>query len=43
VYFDRDGVERKLRAFMDGKEESQYTIWSWVNLELWMRRFIDGA
>lgn len=44
-YFDQAEVEKKLNDFMAGKdksgENSHFTIWSWVNLELWLRKFID--
>lgn len=44
-YFDQAEVEKKLNTFMRGKgnpgDNSHFTIWSWVNLELWMRKFID--
>jgi asparagine synthase (glutamine-hydrolysing) len=41
-YFDQEKALAKFRDFADGREKSHYTIWSWVNLELWLRRFIDA-
>ncbi|MCX5677993.1 MAG: asparagine synthase (glutamine-hydrolyzing) [Candidatus Omnitrophica bacterium] len=45
-YFNQARVQRKLDDFMSGKggagESGHFTIWSWVNLELWLRKFIDG-
>lgn len=41
-YFDHDEVMAKFDGFSKGDDKSgQYTIWSWVNLELWLRRFIN--
>ena len=44
-YFDHAGAQSKLNAFMLGNskpgDNSHFTIWSWVNLELWLRKFID--
>ena len=43
-YFDREGARLKLEEFLGGKGEGgHFTIWSWVNLELWLRRFIDAG
>jgi len=42
-YFDQKNVLKKFNNFADGKEPGgYYAIWSWVNLELWFRRFIDS-
>ncbi len=42
-YFDQKNVLQKFKSFVeDEKDNSQYTIWSWVNLELWFRKFIDA-
>lgn len=41
-YFEQKEVLEKFKDFTDGKKDiSHYTIWSWVNLELWLRKFID--
>jgi asparagine synthase (glutamine-hydrolysing) len=42
-YFNKDCVLRKFDDFVSGKKpDAHYAIWSWVNLELWLRKFIDG-
>ncbi len=42
-YFNRKGVLKEFDAFLNGKESvTQYTVWSWINLELWLRKFIDS-
>lgn len=42
-YFDAQAAREKLDAFLRGDDTGgQYTIWSWVNLELWFRKFIDA-
>jgi asparagine synthase (glutamine-hydrolysing) len=41
-YFNKEIVLNKFNAFLNGKDKnSHYAIWSWLNLELWFRRFID--
>lgn len=40
-YFDANGVKKEFEEYLLGKNGSQYTVWSWVNLELWHRKFID--
>ena len=44
-YFDHARAMEKFNAFMQVKalpaDNSHFTIWSWVNLELWLRKFID--
>ncbi|MFC1577285.1 asparagine synthase (glutamine-hydrolyzing) [Candidatus Omnitrophota bacterium] len=40
-YFDPKGVRQEFSEYLRGKTGSQYTIWSWVNLEMWFRKFID--
>jgi asparagine synthase (glutamine-hydrolysing) len=44
-YFDHVKAAEKLNDFMNGKSRpggnSHFTIWSWVNLEIWLRKFID--
>ncbi len=41
-YFDHGNVIKEFKDFAEGrKRDSHYTIWSWVNLELWFRKFID--
>ena len=42
-YFDKSRVLKKFKDFVEGKAGvSPYTVWSWVNLELWFRRFMDA-
>jgi asparagine synthase (glutamine-hydrolysing) len=45
-YFDHAMAQEKLDRFLNAEgssgDNSHFTIWSWVNLELWMRKFIDG-
>lgn len=45
-YFDhpkvRDGLNRFLRGEDCLGENGHFTVWSWVNLELWLRKYIDG-
>ena len=41
-YFNKEKVIEKFRNFVDGNEKNaHFTIWSLVNLELWLRKFID--
>jgi asparagine synthase (glutamine-hydrolysing) len=41
-YFDRSKVEARLDDYMNGAGGGvHFTIWSWVSLELWLRKFID--
>jgi len=41
-YFNRDAVIKIFDDYTKGKSTySHFTIWSWVNLELWLRKFID--
>ena len=40
-YFDHDQLQRALTEHLEGKKNISNTIWRWVNIELWMRRFID--
>jgi asparagine synthase (glutamine-hydrolysing) len=40
-FFDCDIVKREILAHQAGEKNISTTIWRWVNLELWMRMFID--
>lgn len=41
-YFNNAVVMEKFKNFTEGKNGvNHYTVWSWVNLELWLRKFID--
>ncbi|MDD5421815.1 MAG: asparagine synthase (glutamine-hydrolyzing) [Candidatus Omnitrophota bacterium] len=39
--FDKKGVDEALYAHFSGKRDLSFTIWSWINLELWFRRFFN--
>jgi asparagine synthase (glutamine-hydrolysing) len=42
-YFDQRYVLERFNRFVDGIEpDANFAIWSWVNLELWLRKFIDS-
>lgn len=41
-YFDSARVLKTYEQFIEGKKDVCYAVWSWVNLELWLRRFIDA-
>ena len=42
-YFEQGAVLKRFEDFTEGRGDSDhYTIWSWVNLELWFRKFIDS-
>ena len=40
-YFKSAAVMKILNEHISGKKDHQFTIWSWLNLELWFRLFID--
>jgi asparagine synthase (glutamine-hydrolysing) len=40
-YLDHKKALEKFSGFLRGEERCHYTIWSWVNLELWFRKFFD--
>jgi asparagine synthase (glutamine-hydrolysing) len=40
-FFDCDLVKREILAHQAGEKNISRMIWRWVNLELWMRMFID--
>ncbi len=40
-YFASDKVKKSFEDYCEGKKSIGSAIWSWVNLELWLRRFID--
>lgn len=39
--FDRQGVRAVLQSNLRGEKDFNFTIWSWVNLELWFNRFFN--
>jgi asparagine synthase (glutamine-hydrolysing) len=40
-YFDQKNVKDEFKAHCQGKKNLSTAIWRWVNLELWLRRFIN--
>jgi asparagine synthase (glutamine-hydrolysing) len=42
-YFNVDQVEKAFADHCQGKTNIHFTIWRWVNLEMWFRVFIDGG
>lgn len=40
-YLDHRDVEKELKAFLDGRRNTGALIWRWINLELWLRMFIE--
>jgi len=40
--FDMNGVNNIIKEHNEGKRDHAFTIWSWVNLELWFRMYIDA-
>jgi asparagine synthase (glutamine-hydrolysing) len=41
-YFAADRVKGIFEDYCKGERNINSAIWNWVNLELWLRRFIDG-
>ena len=41
-YLNVDAALRALNAHVAGQTNISNTIWRWLNLELWCRRFVDG-
>jgi asparagine synthase (glutamine-hydrolysing) len=41
-YFKPETVLREYERHCRGEQNIRLALWSWVNLELWMRRMIDG-
>ena len=42
-YFCVPKVKEIFMEHCSGKKDHSFTIWRWVNLELWFRAFIDGS
>ena len=42
-FFNHDNVKKEIMAHQAGEKNISATIWQWVNLELWMRMYIDGT
>ncbi len=40
-YFDVEDCKRKYQVHLSGKGNLSKDIWKWINLEIWMRNFID--
>ena len=40
-YFKVDKIKKEFYAHCKGKKNISSTIWRWINLELWLRMFID--
>ncbi len=40
-FFNHDNVKKEIIAHQAGEKNISAMIWRWVNLELWMRMFID--
>ena len=42
-YYNHASVHRSLSDHLEGRRNVSTTIWSWVNLELWLRMIEDGT
>ncbi|HCU80389.1 MAG TPA: hypothetical protein DGN60_04400, partial [Chloroflexi bacterium] len=40
-FFNHDMVKEYLNEHMTGKQDHSFAIWRWMDLELWLRKFID--
>ena len=40
-FFNHDNVKKEIIAHQAGEKNISLMIWRWLNLELWMRMFID--
>ncbi len=40
-YFNVNKVKHTFEEYCRGKVSMSFTIWRWVNLELWFRIFVD--
>ena len=41
-YFNVEKVKKAFHRHCEGKTNISFTIWRWVNLELWFRNIFDG-
>jgi asparagine synthase (glutamine-hydrolysing) len=41
-WFSWSETERALDAYFSGTEDRSAEVWRWLNLELWLRHFVDG-
>jgi asparagine synthase (glutamine-hydrolysing) len=42
IYFDHEEIKLKYNDFISGNNNESQAIWKVINLELWLRKFIDG-
>ena len=42
-YFDHFRVAKEYKAHQNGQKNIWLTIWRWVNLELWLRMYVDRS
>ena len=42
-YFNIEQVKKAFDQHCQGKTNIHFTIWRWINLEIWFRAFIDGG
>lgn len=40
-YFNAAEIKKDFSRLIEQGKMSEYTVWSWLNLELWFRRYID--
>lgn len=40
-YFNRSALEERVRVFFDGSGDNSFFLWQVINLELWLRKYID--
>ena len=40
-YWNQDEVLKEAERFFSGEGDNSFFIWQWVNLELWLREYID--
>ena len=41
-YFDHEKIKSEFASLCKHDKPNELTVWSWINLELWFRRFIDA-
>ncbi|MBU3925952.1 asparagine synthase (glutamine-hydrolyzing) [Patescibacteria group bacterium] len=42
-YWNQEKVLEEANKFFNGEGDNSFFIWQWVNLELWLRKYIDSA
>jgi asparagine synthase (glutamine-hydrolysing) len=42
-WIDPSAARRAFAAYCAGPKENSFFVWQWLTLELWARRFLDGA